>query len=128
MIGFPSSFAAFKYLDAHAAGPVSWKLNGEGRPQTYTPIICCDDCKATVNPNEAHALKDKSGAVICIDCADHYYDVTLVDAGEVITGVSTWQGDGPKLKRLRCSECGSVVEAAGPEDARAGVMCLECAK
>ncbi len=91
-------------------------------------MLECSDCNAAVNPNEAHARKDKSGAVICINCADYYYDVTLVDAGEVITGVSTWKGDGPKPRRLRCSECGDVVYEAGPEDRTAGVMCLKCAE
>lgn len=29
---------------------------------------------------------------------------------------------------LHCAECGRAVAAAGPEDPRAGVMCLECVK
>lgn len=43
LVGFPSAFAAFKYLDATAAGPCSWKLNGESRPQAYDPELRAED-------------------------------------------------------------------------------------
>jgi len=35
IVGFPSSFAAFKYLESMAVGPVSWKLNGNPNVQRY---------------------------------------------------------------------------------------------
>lgn len=35
--GFPSTFAAFKYLDAIAQGPCSWRLNGYPGAQLYRP-------------------------------------------------------------------------------------------
>lgn len=37
LIGFPSSFAAMKWLDANAVGPTEWRLNGHPGSYTYIP-------------------------------------------------------------------------------------------
>lgn len=55
----------------------------------------CSDCNTPIIKTEAYAVKDKTGAPLCLDCADSYYSVTIVDAGEIIEGASTWTGDGP---------------------------------
>jgi formylmethanofuran dehydrogenase subunit E len=49
-----------------------------------TPISkteLCGDCEERIATTEAYAIKDKTGKLLCLSCADHYYDVTLVDAG-----------------------------------------------
>lgn len=62
-------------------------------------IILCHDCDERIDTREAYGLLDKSGYAVCIDCCDYHYDVTLIDAGEAIEGVSTWTGNGPKVRR-----------------------------
>ncbi len=43
VIGFPSSFAALKYFDQCANGPVSWRLNGHPGVYVYDPDQRADD-------------------------------------------------------------------------------------
>lgn len=65
----------------------------------------CNDCgERNIDLSKAYCLKDKTGELICIDCADYHYDVTLVDPGrdagdQVVAHVSTWVGDGPKRRQ-----------------------------
>jgi hypothetical protein len=37
VIGFPSDFAAFKWLDQNAVGPTCWRLNGHPGHGVYSP-------------------------------------------------------------------------------------------
>lgn len=79
IVGFPSSFAADKWLTRTADGPASYRLNGHPGTYVFDPALepHCLNCKTTEN------LRDGDECFACYDMRLHDAEMLARHGGDV---------------------------------------------